>query len=317
MKSFNGKIAVISGGGTGMGRELARQLSAAGCHVAICDVSEENMAQTRALCEAAAPTGTRITTHLANVSDESQVLRFRDQVIEEQQTDCVHLVFNNAGIGGEGSILDDADRDAWDRIYSVCWNGVYFGTRAFLPLLVAADEGHLVNTSSVNGLWAAYGPNELLSAYCTAKFAVRGFSESLIEDFRLNCPHVKVSVVIPGYIGTSISINSRQMLGTDPKQMSDEEVLDARDRLTASGLDIAAGATAEDIRQAVVMRNESYRNDAPVTAAEAASIIIDGVRQEKWRILVGDDAHAIDRLVREDPENVYSVEFMERVAAMY
>jgi NAD(P)-dependent dehydrogenase (short-subunit alcohol dehydrogenase family) len=313
MKSFNDKIAVITGGGTGMGRELARQLAEAGCHVAMCDVSEENMAQTRALCEAGAPAGTKITTHLADVSDEAQVLAFRDQVMEEHQTDCVHLVFNNAGIGAAGSILE-VDRDTWERTFNVCWYGVYYGTRAFLPLLVAAEEGHLVNTSSVNGFWAALGPELSHSAYSAAKFAVKGFTEALVNDFRLNAPHVKVSVVMPGHIGTSILINSGKILGNDPKEMSDEELNEAREMLVSRGADLS-GATIEDLRQALVMQGEAFRDDAPTTAAAAAGVILDGVRQEKWRILIGDDAHVLDRLVREDPEGAYTLEFMERLLA--
>jgi len=311
MKSFEDKIAVITGGGTGMGRELARQLAEAGCHVAMCDVSEENMAQTKALCDAGAPSGTKITTHFADVSDEAQVLAFRDEVMEEQQTDCVHLVFNNAGIGAAGSILE-LEREAWERTFNVCWYGVYYGTRAFLPLLVAAEEGHLVNTSSVNGFWAALGPDVSHSAYSAAKFAVKGFTEALVNDFRLNAPHVKVSVVMPGHIGTSILINSGKILGNDPKEMSDDELNEARELLIRRGADVS-GATVEDLRQALVMQGEAFRDDAPTTAADAAGVILDGVRQEKWRILIGDDAHVLDRLVREDPESAYSLEFMERL----
>jgi NAD(P)-dependent dehydrogenase (short-subunit alcohol dehydrogenase family) len=311
MKSFDDKIAVITGGGTGMGRELARQLAEAGCHVAMCDVSEENMAQTKALCDASAPSGTKITTHLADVSDEAQVLAFRDEVMEQQQTDCVHLVFNNAGIGAAGSILE-LEREAWERTFNVCWYGVYYGTRAFLPLLVAAEEGHLVNTSSVNGFWAALGPDVSHSAYSAAKFAVKGFTEALVNDFRLNAPHVKVSVVMPGHIGTSILINSGKILGNDPKEMSDDELNEARELLISRGADLS-GATVEDLRQALVMQGEAFRDDAPTTAADAAGVILDGVRQEKWRILIGDDAHVLDRLVREDPESAYSLEFMERL----
>ena len=311
MKSFEDKIAVITGGGTGMGRELARQLSAAGCHVAMCDVSEENMAQTKLLCEADAPAGVVITTFVADVSDETQVLAFREAVMEAQQTDCVHLVFNNAGIGGAGSLLLD-ERESWERTFNVCWYGVYYGTRAFLPLLVAAEEGHLINTSSVNGFWAALGPEISHSAYSAAKFAVKGFTEGLVTDLRLNAPHVKVSVVMPGHIGTSIVINSGKILGTDPKEMSDEDLAETREALAKRGFDLS-GATNENIRQALVMQGESFRDDAPMTAAEAAEVILDGVRQEKWRILVGEDAHVLDRLVREDPENAYSTEFMERL----
>src|SRR5471032_2677486 len=137
MKDFAGKIAVITGGGTGMGRELARQLVAEGCNVAMCDVSSRAMAQTRALCESDAPQGTRISTHLADVSDEAAVLRFRDEVANAQDTDKIHLLFNNAGIGGGGSVVA-GDRAEWDRTFAVCWGGVYFNTRAFLPMLIKA-----------------------------------------------------------------------------------------------------------------------------------------------------------------------------------
>src|SRR5262249_28839932 len=155
---FAGKIAVVTGGGSGMGRELVRQLVAEGCSVAMCDVFERTMAETRRLCEAdRIPQGVRITAHLVDVSDEEQVLRFRSEVAEELQTDKVHLLFNNAGIGGGGSMFTDS-REAWDKTFGVCWNGVYYMTRAFLPMVVKAEEGHIVNTSSLNGFWASLGP---------------------------------------------------------------------------------------------------------------------------------------------------------------
>ncbi|HEB89929.1 MAG TPA: SDR family NAD(P)-dependent oxidoreductase [Deltaproteobacteria bacterium] len=316
MDSFEDRIAVITGGGTGMGRELARQLAASGCHVAMCDVSEENMMQTKALCEAESGErggSLRISTHVADVSDESQVLAFRDAVMREHETDCVHLVFNNAGIGGAGSLILD-DREAWEKTFDVCWYGVYYGTRAFLPLLMAAEEGHLVNTSSVNGFWASVGPDTAHTAYSAAKFAVKGFTEALINDFKLNAPHLSVSLVMPGHIGTSIVINSGRVLGSDPKEMSDADLEEARELMTRRGIDLGS-ATNEQIRQALVMMGESFRDDAPMTAAEAATIILDGVRENRWRILVGEDAKALDRLVREDPEGAYTREFMERLTA--
>jgi NAD(P)-dependent dehydrogenase (short-subunit alcohol dehydrogenase family) len=309
--SFEDKIAVITGGGTGMGRELARQLAVAGCHVAMCDVSEENMAQTKALCEDDAGAKVRITTHLADVSDEKQVLAFREQVMQEQNTDCVHLVFNNAGIGGTGSMIAD-ERESWERTFNVCWYGVYYGTRAFLPLLVSAEEGHLINTSSVNGFWASIGPDIPHTAYSAAKFAVKGFTEALVTDLRLNAPHVNVSVVMPGHIGTSIVINSGRILGTDPKEMSDADLAEARENLLARGLDVA-NATNEQIRQALVMQGEMFRDAAPMTASDAAKVILDGVRARRWRILVGEDAAVLDRMVREDPEGAYDREFMDRL----
>ena len=313
MDSFDDKIAVITGGGTGMGRELARQLAAAGCHVAMCDVSEENMAQPKALCEGDAAGDVTITTHLADVSDEKQVLAFRDEVMRDQNTDCVNLVFNNAGIGGAGSLIND-DRESWEKTFGVCWYGVYYGTRAFLPLLIASEDGHLINTSSVNGFWASLGPDSPHTAYSAAKFAVKGFTEALINDCRLNAPHVNVSLVMPGHIGTSIVINSGRILGSDPKEMSDEDLAEARENFLSRGMDVA-NATNEQIRQALVMMGEMFRDAAPMTAAGAAKVILDGVRERRWRILVGEDAAVLDRMVREDPEGAYGHEFMERFVA--
>lgn len=313
MQSFEGRIAVITGGGTGMGRELARQLAAAGCHVAICDLSLENMEQTRALCQAEAREGLRITTHVADVSQEEDLLRFRDGVMREHETDYVNLVFNNAGIGGAGSMIVD-DRASWEKTFDVCWYGVYYGTRTFLPMLMAADEGRLVNTSSVNGFWATLGPDVAHSAYSAAKFAVKGFSEALINDLARNAPHVGVSVVMPGHIGTSIVINSGKVLGHDPKEMSDEDFDAARAAMEARGLDLGQ-ATNEQLRQAMVMQGEAFRDQAPMSAAAAATIILDGVRAGRWRILVGDDAEVLDRMVREEPENAYTRDFAQRLKA--
>ncbi|MFT5696782.1 MAG: NAD(P)-dependent dehydrogenase (short-subunit alcohol dehydrogenase family), partial [Myxococcota bacterium] len=173
---------------------------------------------------------------------------------------------------------------------------------------------HLINTSSVNGFWASLGPATAHTSYSAAKFAVKGFTEALVNDFRLNAPHVGVSLVMPGHVGTSILINSRKMLGHDPKEMTSEQLDAARDRMSALGVD-ASGATDDEMRQGLQEIGEKFRDDAPMTAAEAATIILNGVREQRWRILVGNDAIALDRLVREDPENAYEPEFMERLRA--
>ena len=178
MKDFAGKFAVITGGGTGMGRELARQLVAEGCNVAMCDVSLEAMAETKRLCEAEKlPQGLRVTTHVADVSIEAHLQRFRDELIEQQATDKIHLLFNNAGIGGGGSLFTNT-REQWERTFNICWGGVYLGVRTFLPLMMKADEAHIVNTSSVNGFWASVGLGASHTAYSAAKFAVKGFTRS-------------------------------------------------------------------------------------------------------------------------------------------
>jgi NAD(P)-dependent dehydrogenase (short-subunit alcohol dehydrogenase family) len=311
MERFEGRLAVVTGGGTGMGRELARQLAAEGCHVAICDVSEEAMAQTKALCEQAGPADLRVSTFIADVSDEARVLAFRDAVAKAHETNHIHLLFNNAGIGGGGSFVGD-DREDWEKTFAVCWEGVYYCTRAFLPMLVASPEGHLVNTSSVNGFWASLGPRSAHTAYSAAKFAVKGFTEALINDFRLNAPHVKVSLVMPGHIGTSIVINSGRILGHDPKEMSDDELEAERDRMERFGFPME-DVTTDQVRQGLQMIGETFRDNAPMTAAEAATVILDGVRQDQWRILVGEDAHVLDRLVRESPEEAYEESFMEKL----
>ena len=203
MKDFEGKIAVITGGGTGMGRELARQLARDGCHVAVCDISVENMEETQALCRKESPEGTRFSLFQADVSQEDQVMAFRDHVASSLETSHINLLFNNAGVGGGGSFID-GEREEWDLTFGVCWGGVYNGSRAFVPMLVASEEGHLINTSSVNGMWASLGPQMAHTAYSSAKFAVKGFTEALVNDFKLHAPHVGVSLVMPGHVGTSI-----------------------------------------------------------------------------------------------------------------
>lgn len=277
MKNFGERIAVITGGGSGMGRDLAVKLSEAGAHVAMCDVSEENLRQTASLCNG----DVNVTTHLCDVSDEEQMNAFRDAVVDQHQTDHVHLLFNNAGIGGGGSFLTD-DRDRWERTFDICWKGVYLGCRAFVPLVVAAEEGHIINTSSVNGFWASIGPNRPHTSYAAAKFAVKGFTEALITDLRVNAPHVKASVVMPGHIGTGIAMNSTLVQGGTP--------------------------TA-----AVTEWANEFRNTAPTTSAQAADVILDGVRDGQWRILIGEDAHVLDSLVRDDPEGAYESEFVARM----
>jgi NAD(P)-dependent dehydrogenase (short-subunit alcohol dehydrogenase family) len=305
MDSFAGKLAVVTGGGSGMGRELVRQLAAQGCSVATCDVHAETIEETVAMASESAPPGVRVTSHGCDVADEAQVLRFRDELLQAHGSDHVDVVFSNAGIGGGSSFVTDP-RGSWERAFAVDFWGVYYCARAFLPLLIASGDGVLVNTSSVNGFWATLGPGMPNHAYCTAKFAVKGFTEGLIEDLRTNAPQVRVAVVMPGHVGTDIVLNS--MLANDMLPESDdltEAQLEARDRLIEAGM-LPRGASADDLRRFLIQAGTDFRDKAPLSAADAATIILDGVRSGAWRILVGQDAVMLDENVRAHPEDAYN-----------
>jgi NAD(P)-dependent dehydrogenase (short-subunit alcohol dehydrogenase family) len=309
MDSFTGKLAVVTGGGSGMGRELSRQLAEQGCSVAACDLNPDTMAETVDLAQAEAPPGVRVTGHACDVADEAQVLRFRDELLAEHASDHVDLVFSNAGAGGGESFVR-SEREVWERIFAIDWWGVYYCARAFLPLLIASGDGVLVNTSSVNGLWASLGPGVPQSAYSAAKFAVRGFTEALIEDLRTNAPQVRVALVLPGHVGTNIVTNSLVVRGLPaPEHMSDAQATEivppgVRDALIRAGT-LPEEPTGADLRQFLVRVNTDFRDKAPVTAAQAATIILDGVRAGAWRILIGQDAKIIDERVRARPEAAY------------
>ncbi|MFM8376310.1 MAG: SDR family NAD(P)-dependent oxidoreductase, partial [Phenylobacterium sp.] len=225
----------------------------------------------------------RISTFVADVAQEKETLAFRDHTGEQHETDHVHLLFNNAGIGGGGSFVN-TPRDQWERTFAVCWYGVYYNARAFLPMLLKAPEAHMINVSSVNGFWASLGPQTAHTAYSAAKFAVKGFTEALVNDFRNNAPHVKASVVMPGHIGTNIAINSMSEFA--PPE----------------------GATAE-----AKAMGEAFRDNG-LPPPEAARIILDGVRNERWRVLVGPDALALDKAVRAHPEEAYEHGMADLVA---
>jgi NAD(P)-dependent dehydrogenase (short-subunit alcohol dehydrogenase family) len=303
--SFTGKLAVVTGGGSGIGRELVRQLAAQGCSVAACDINPDTIAVTAATAWAAAPPGIRVTGHACDVSDEAQVQRFRDELLEQHASDHVDLVFANAGIAGGGSFVNDS-RQEWERTFAINWWGVYYCARTFLPLLIASGDGVLVNTCSVAGFWPTAGAGAPITAYCTSEFAIKGFSEALIEDLRSNAPQVRVVVVMPGVVNTDIYLNSRRALGMPAwDQLSDAELLellgdDTRATLIAMGL-LAEDFSADDLRR-VIAQEKPGLQDEGFTATQAAAIILDGVRSGAWRILVGDEAKMLDEHVRANPE---------------
>lgn len=307
MDNFKEKIAVVTGGGSGMGRELVRQLAREGCSVATCDVIDKNLQRTLEEVGSECP-DVQLSGHHCDVGVEADIQRFESEVRKEHATSHINLLFNNAGIGGGGSFVNDS-RENWERTFNICWNGVYWTLRAFLPLLKASDEGHVVNTSSVNGFWASLGPGVPHTAYSAAKFAVKGFSEALLTDFRIHAPHIGVSVVMPGHIGTSIAINSQLIMGRKTEMEFSSEAIKAwRERLIQAGMQVH-NESDEQIVERILEQSNAFRDNAPTSAAQAATIILEGVKENRWRILVGEDAHRLDDRVRKAPEKAYDFEF--------
>ncbi len=212
---------------------------------------------------------------------------FRADTEHRHRTDHVHLLFNNAGLGGGGSFVA-GPRQEWERTFDICWGGVYRTTRVFLPSLIRAPEAHLVNVSSVNGFWASLGPETPHTAYSAAKFAVKGFTEALIGDLRIHAPHVAVSLVMPGHIGTSIVHNTIAEF---------------------------AGGQSSEISPELMQRAEAFR-DKGLTPEQAAEAILDGVQDGRWRILVGPDAYVLDEAVRSSPDTAYEQDFFNRLLSV-
>ena len=181
-----------------------------------------------------------------------------------------------------------------------------------MPLLVAGSEGDIVNTSSIDGFWAITN-----TVYSTTKFSVKGFSEALVNELRTNAPHLKVAVVMPGHIGSSLVINigSSLVINIDkvlgrptPKGMSAADIAKIRRRMVERGMP-DGNDSDEQSHVAIQQQLDDFSNKAHLSAGQAALIILDGVRNDRWRILVGDDAHAADKMVREAPEQVYEADF--------
>jgi hypothetical protein len=143
----------------------------------------------------------------------------------------------------------------------------------------------------------------------------KGFTEALITDLKINAPHIKCSVVMPGHIGTGIAVNSRKIhSGSDTDAITARQIAFARARIASMGRDVA-NMSDDDIRRIIAERERRFIEDAPTSAAEAAKIILDGVKAERWRILVGPDAQIIDEMVRASPEQAYDTGFFDDFAA--
>ena len=254
MHGFAGKVAVVTGAGSGIGQALAVELGRAGAQVAICDVDTDGLAQTEQQLKAI---GAPVKTDLLDVTEREAFLAYADAVNEHFGK--VNQIYNNAGITFIGSIEATRFKDI-ERVMDVDYWGVVNGTKAFLPHLIASGDGHVINISSALGLFSAPGQ----AAYVSAKFAVRGFSEALRQEMTLAGHPVRVTTVHPGGIKTGF----------------------ARNAAVADGVNHDELATLFEEQQ------------AKTTPQRAAEVILDAVRKEKARVLVGLDVKAMDLLVR-------------------
>ncbi|HUB58253.1 MAG TPA: SDR family NAD(P)-dependent oxidoreductase [Mycobacterium sp.] len=254
MEGFAGKVAAVTGAGSGIGQALALELARSGASVAISDVDTDGLAQTEEQLKAI---GVPVRSDRLDVTEREAFQIYADQINEHFGK--VNQIYNNAGIAFTGDVEITEFKDI-ERVMDVDFWGVVNGTKAFLPHLIASGDGHIVNVSSLFGLMSMPGQ----AAYNSAKFAVRGFTEALRQELVLNRDPVKVTSVHPGGIKTAI----------------------ARNGLTADGVDPEAQYKFFDKRL------------ASTTPKRAAEIILAGVRKNKARVLVGQDAVVLDLIVR-------------------
>ena len=254
MQGFAGKVAVVTGAGSGIGQALAVELARSGAKVAICDVDTEGLAQTQERLKAI---GASVKTDRLDVTEREAFLLYADAVNEHFGK--VNQIYNNAGIAFTGDVEVSSFKDI-ERVMDVDYWGVVNGTKAFLPHLIASGDGHVVNVSSLFGIFAVPGQ----AAYNSAKFAVRGFTEALRQEMVAAGHPVGVTTVHPGGIRTAI----------------------ARNATAAEGLD------ADDMAKLFDKRL------ARTSPERAAQIILEAVRKNRARVLVGPDAKILDALVR-------------------
>ena len=244
----------------------------------------EAMAETKRLCEAERlPQGLRVTTHVADVSIEDQLQRFRDELIEQQATDKIHLLFNNAGIGGGGSLFTNT-REQWERTFNICWGGVYLGVRTFLPLLLKADEGHIVNTSQRQRLLGLGRPGRV--AHRLQRRQIRG--EGLYRSADQRSPAQRAAHQMLGRDARPYRHLDRVQFAQDPERRRSEQL---------SPNEILADAAAPEghghRHRADVGRRYPEDRARPCAhvprrgadhGGAAAKIILDGVKADRWRI---------------------------------
>ncbi|KUI30926.1 acetoin dehydrogenase [Mycobacterium sp. IS-1742] len=254
MQGFAGKVAVVTGAGSGIGQALAVELARSGASVAISDVNLEGLAVTEERIKAI---GAQVKSDRLDVTEREAFLLYADEVAEHFGK--VNQIYNNAGIAFTGDIEVSQFKDI-ERVMDVDFWGVVNGTKAFLPHLIASGDGHVINVSSVFGLFAVPGQG----AYNAAKFAVRGFTEALNQEMTAAGHPVKVTTVHPGGIKTAIARNATAAEGLDPEELAK-------------------------------LFDKKLANTSP---EKAAQVILDGVRKNKARVLIGNDAKVLDAVIR-------------------
>jgi NAD(P)-dependent dehydrogenase (short-subunit alcohol dehydrogenase family) len=265
MKDFTGRVAAITGAGSGIGRALAIDLAQRGAHLALSDVDETGLAETVGRCEGR---GVKVTSQRLDVADRDAVFAWADAVVADHGQ--VNLIFNNAGVALTATVESMTVEDfTW--LMDINFWGVVHGTQAFLPHLKASGEGHVINISSVFGLISI--PSQ--SAYNAAKFAVRGFTDSLRMELEIEGAPVSSTTVHPGGIKTNIVRNSR--------------------------LDPSAAAVAGNDKAQLAVDFDKVARTSP---AKAARVILAGVEGDKRRVLIGPDARLFDLAARL-PAGVY------------
>ncbi len=259
MKHLHNKVAAITGAGSGIGRALACALAGRGCHLALADINAQGLADTVQLANRY---GVRITQHVVDVSDAEAVKAWADAAAAEHGQ--INLVFNNAGVAQSGTVEGNS-LDDYQWLMGINFWGVVYGTKAFLPHLKASGAGHVVNISSIFGLFA----QPTMSAYNASKFAVRGFTESLRQELDLSAANVSATCVHPGGIRTNIA-NSARM----------------NDSVRSVAGKSAAEASAE------------FGKLLRTSPEKAAQVIIRAVEKNRRRVLIGVDAKATDLMQR-------------------
>jgi short-subunit dehydrogenase len=267
MTAIRGSAAAITGAASGIGRALALELAARGCDLALADRDEAGLQAVAAEIAKAHPR--HVTVHRVDVGEPGQIMQFATAATAAHP--ALNILVNNAGVALMGT-FNEIDQAQMDWLMNINFWGVVHATRAFLPQLSRRSEAHIVNLSSIFGIVAPPGQ----TAYAAAKFAVRGFSESLRHELQMAASPVRLSVVHPGGVATSIARNSRT----------------------------GAGMTDNARRTQSIERFEAVAKTAPRTAALR---IIAGIENNQPRILIGNDARFMDLLQRLRPATYWAV----------